>query len=389
MYDLLIKNGELIDPAQCIHAKKDIGITKGKIAAISNDVASSQAKKVIDAQGKIVTPGLIDSHVHVANIITSHGVHPDDVGVRTGVTTVVDSGSTGYATFPGFRRYVVPQVKTDVLCFLAVIPTGQAILPDVWGWYDVNPEETIKVIELNRDIIKGIKIRAIGGLIENQGIKAVKLAKKIATDAGLPLRVHTGIDDQVPAMNKVETFTAELLSLLEEGDIISHIYTHLPGGVIRPDGTVVPELWEAIKRGVVLDVGHAIFMFSFDIAKKGLEKGILPTTLSTDFSGYNLDSPVVLSLAVTMSKFMALGLSLEQVLEMTTINAARVLNENERRGTLKVGMPADLTIAELVEGDFTFYDRREKNTILKGKQLFEPNMTIKSGVVMEAESRYR
>jgi len=302
---------------------------------------------------------------------------------------VIDSGSTGWANFRGFREFVISQAKTDILCFLHAIPAGQAVLPDVWGWYDVNPEATLKVIKDNRDVIKGIKIRANGGLIEELGIKAVKLAKKIAFDAGLPLRVHTGVDDRTVESGKVEAFTRELLSILDKGDIISHIYTPLPGGMIRPDGTLVSELGEALKRGVLLDVGHAIFMFSFDQARKGLEQGILPTTLSTDFASPNFDSPVVLSLPVTMSKFMALGLSLEQVIEMTTINAALMVCDEERRGSLKVGLPADITIAELVEGDFAFYDRREKNTVLKGKYLFEPKMVIKSGIEMKAESHYR
>ena len=389
MYDLLIKGGEVIDPAQNIHGKKDIGVSGGKIAAVENEIASNIAYKVIDAKGKIVTPGLIDAHAHVANILTEVSVPPDEIGVQTGVTTIVDSGSTGYANFPGFRELIISRARTDILCYLHAVPTGQAVLPDIWGWHDLNPEATLKVIEENRDIIKGIKIRANGGVIEKFGIEAVKRAKKLASEAGLPLRVHTGVDDRTIDDDKVEAFTRELLSVLDTGDIISHIYTPLPGGMIRADGTVVPELWDTLKRGVQLDVAHAIFMFGFDRAKIGLEQGILPTVLSTDFSSPNLESAVVLSLAVTMSKFMALGLSLEQVIAMTTLNAARMVNDEERRGSLKVGLPADITIAELVQGDFAFYDRREKTTVLKGKHLFEPRIVIKSGQEIKVESRYR
>jgi len=389
MYDLLIRGGEVIDPAQEIHDKRDVGISGGKIAALEDEIAPSEAKKVIDACGKIVTPGLIDAHAHVADTITAVSVPPDEVGVRTGVTTVVDSGSTGCANFAGFREFIISRASTDILCYLHAIPTGQAVLPDVWGWYDLNPEATLKVIDENRDIIKGIKIRANGGVIERFGIEAVKRAKKMASDAGLPLRVHTGVDDRTVDSGKVEAFTRELLSILDEGDTISHIYTPLPGGMIRPDGTVVPGLREAIERGVLLDVAHAIFMFSFNQAKRGLELGILPTTLSTDFSSPNLESVVVLSLAVTMSKFMALGLSLKQVISMTTSNAARMIHDEERRGSLKIGLPADITISEMVEGDFAFYDRREKTTVLKGKYLFEPRLVIRRGEVMEVEFRYR
>jgi len=390
MYDLLIKGGELIDPAQGIHEKRDIAISKGKIAALKGEIASSQAKKTIEAKGKIVTPGLIDLHVHCSPIITKLGVPPDEIGVSTGVSTIVDCGSTGYANFEGFKKFIIPQAKTDIFALLHVVPTGHAVQPENWGWYEANPEATLQTVEENRGLIKGIKMRAIGSVIEQQGVKAIKLAKKIANEAKLPLMVHFGIwiDEKTP-QSQVDPFMRELLSTMDKGDIITHIYTSNLGGLIKPDGTVYPELWDAIKRGVVLDVANAIFNFSFDIARKGLEKGILPTTLSTDFANVNLNSPVVLSLVVTMSKFLALGLSLDQVIEMTTINPALTLGEEERRGSLKIGMPADISIFELAAGDFTFYDRREKTNILKGKYQLVPKLTIKSGIEIEAAPRYR
>ncbi len=389
MYDLLIKGGKLIDPAQKIHAKKDIAISGGKIAALETDIPPSQAKKVIEAGGKIVTPGLIDLHVHCAPIITSLGVPPDEVGVQTGVTTIVDCGTTGYANFEGFKRFIIPEAKTDILTLLHVVPTGHAVQPEGWGWYDANVEATLKTGEENRDLIKGIKMRAIGSVIEQQGTGVIKMVKKISTEAKLPLMVHFGVwmDENQPD-NMVDAFMRELLSNMEKGDIITHIYSSNRGGAIKPDGTVYPELWDAIKRGVVLDVANAIFNFSFEVAQKGLEQGILPTTLSTDFAALNLDSPVVLSLTVTMSKFLALGLSLDQVIEMTTINPARVLGEEKRKGSLKPGMPADISILRLEEGDYAFYDRREKTNILKGKYQLVPELTIKSGSEIKAGPRH-
>lgn len=390
MYDLLIKGGELIDPAQGIHERRDVAVSGGKIAALETDIASNQAKKVIDARSKIVTPGLIDLHVHCAPIITSLGVPPDEVGVQTGVTTIVDCGTTGYANFEGFKRFIIPEAKTDILTLLHVVPTGHAVQPEGWGWYDANVEATLKTVEANRDLIKGIKMRAIGSVIEQQGVKAIKLSKKIANQAKLPLMVHFGVwMDETQPDSMIDAFMHELLSTMDKGDIITHIYSSNRGGAIKPDGTVYPELWDALKRGVVLDVANAIFNFSFEVAKKGLEKGILPTTLSTDFANINLDSPVVLSLTVTMSKFLALGLSLDQVIKMTTANPARVVGEEERRGSLKVGMPADISILKLEEGDFAFYDRREKTNILKGKYQLVPELTIKSGVEIKAAPRYR
>jgi dihydroorotase len=316
-------------------------------------------------------------------------VPPDEVGVRTGVTTVVDGGSTGYAKFEGFKRFIIPEAYTDIFAFIHVTPNGLSKTPETWGWYDINPDAVLQTIEANRDIIKGIKMRAIGSVIENQGIDAIKIAKRIASAAKLPLSVHIGIwlDETTPE-KQVDAFTIELLNSLDKGDIIEHIYTANPGGVIKPDGTVFPELWDAIKRGVILDVANGIFNFSFNIARIGLEKGVLPTALSTDFVTPNFDTPMVLSLTVTMSKFLALGLSLDQVIEMTTINPARALGEEHQRGSLSVGMKADISILELQEGHFIFQDRIEKDSAIKGNLLLVPKLTIKDGNLIEAWPRH-
>jgi len=390
MYELLIKGGVLIDPVQEIHDRRDIGVSQGKIVALNYDIAPSEAEKVIDAKGKIVAPGLIDIHVHVAEVITPIGVVPDEAGVLSGVTTLCDAGSTGYANFPGFQKFVISQARTDVFCFLHVIPVGLATTPELWGSYAIDPEATLKVIEDNRNVIKGVKIRATGAAIEGAGFEMVRVAKRIATDAGLPLVVHIGIDpwEKTPK-ETVGIFTRELLDLLDKGDILAHVFTPKIGGVIQADGTVVPELKEAMKRGVVLDVANAASNFRFEVARKGLEQGILPTTLSTDLTTTTFNRRAVLSLLVTMSKFLALGLSLHQVIQMTTINPARALKEEYRRGSLQIGMPADISILELVEGDFLFFDNLEENTSLKGTHLLIPKLTLKSGVEIEAYSRFK
>lgn len=390
MYELLIKGGVLIDPVQEIHDRRDIGVSQGKIVALNHDIAPSKAERVIDTKGKIVAPGLIDIHVHVADVITPIGVVPDEAGVLSGVTTLCDAGSTGYANFPGFQKFVISQARTDVFCFLHVIPVGLATTPELWGAYAIDPEATLKVIEDNRNVIKGVKIRATGAAIEEAGFEMVRVAKRIATDAGLPLVVHIGIDpwEKTP-LETVGAFTRELLDLLDKGDILAHVFTPKIGGVIQADGTVAPELKEAMKRGVVLDVANAASNFRFEVARKGLEQGILPTTLSTDLTATTFNRRAVLSLLVTMSKFLALGLSLHQVIQMTTINPARALREEQRRGSLRIGMPADISILELVEGDFLFFDSLEENTSLKGNHLLIPKLTLKSGVEIEAYSRFK
>ena len=379
-YELLIKGGEVIDPAQGIHDQLDIGISQRKIAALTSKIAATEAGRVINATGKIVTPGLIDIHTHIAVGVTRIGVTPDEAGVLSGVTTACDAGSTGYANFSAFKRFIIPQARTDVFCFLHLCPTGLTITPELWGWHGIDPQAMLSTIEENRDIIKGIKLRAIATVAENLGLEAVRVAKRVATEAGLPLLTHIGIDlsEEAKMADKVDAFTRELLPLLDNGDILSHVFTWKAGGIIRQDGSVLSEFREAIERGVVLDVACGMTNFSFEIAEKGLEQGILPDTLSTDITSSNINGPVF-SLVVTMSKFFALGLTLEQVIRMTTINPARALGEERHRGSLRIGMPADISIMEMTEGDFLFSDGKGGNT-LQGKLLLVPKLTLKSGV---------
>jgi dihydroorotase len=377
MYDVIVKGGKVSDPAQGIHGPRDIAVSDGKIAAVSSGIEPGEAKRVIDARGKLVTPGLVDIHLHAAGEVVPLGLAPDEVGVLTGVTTICDGGSTGAANFFDFKRDVASKSQTDVFCFLHIASTGLTNMPEIQRWEDMDPEATLKTAVEHRDLIKGIKLRAIGPLAENLGIEAVKTAKRVAAEAGIPLMVHIGdMRKRVPE-DPMDAFTCQLLPLLEKGDILDHVFTWEAGGVIDPDGNVVPEFRDAIERGIVLDISHGLNHFSFEVARHALDQGILPTTISTDLATMNREWPVV-SLLVTMSKFLALGLSLDQIIEMTTINPARALGEDHRRGTLKPGSLADISILERIEGDFTFSDGRGGNT-RKGEVLLVPHLTLKSG----------
>ena len=376
MYDLLIKGGEVIDVAQSIHRVSDIAVSKGKVAAVAQEIAASETKRVIDARGKLVTPGLIDMHNHTAGGVITMSVEPDKDGVFSGVTTVCDGGSTGYANFPGFKKFVISPASTEVLCFLNVHPTGLALMPEVWNWQLINPEMILKTIAENQELIRGIKIRAAGSLAESLGVELIKAGKKIAVEAGLPLMVHIRTDplEKTPA-DVMETLTRQSLPVLDKGDIWTHIYTPQPGQAIKPDGSALPELREAIARGVFMDVGEGSLNLNFEIAAKALAQGILPDTLSTDVSTFYTARGCVLTRL--MSAFLTLGLSLEKVIEMTTINPARILGKEKNLGSLKPGMNADISVLELKQGDFTFTDSG-RNTI-KGHLLLIPRLTLKSG----------
>jgi dihydroorotase len=388
MYDIVIKGGKVIDPGQQINKILDVAVKGGKIVALMPDIPSDQAKDSINAKGFVVTPGLIDLHTHAAEAIMPLAANPDEIGVETGVTTVLDAGSTGYANFNGFKKLIIPKATTDIFCLINLSPTGQAIIPEIC-WQNLNPELIIELIEENRDIIRGIKFRAGAGAIKDLGIRGIEISKGIAAKVNLPIAVHIGIGlEEEISKETVDAFTSEMLSRLDRGDILVHPYTHRIGGAILPDGTVMAELKEAVNRGVVIDVSPGSSHFSFEICRIGMDNGVMPTTISTDTVNTNMHGPVVFSLPVIMSKFLALGLTLEEVIEKTTIAPAKVIGEEIKRGTLNVNQAADISVIEIKEGDYLFSDGNAGNT-LSGKHLIEPKVTLKSGAEIAAKPRFR
>ncbi len=378
MYDLLIKGGRVIDPAQNIDGKLDIAISGDKIATVARDILSQESQRVVDATDKIVTPGLIDLHCHVYDSILKIGVGPDDAGVKQGVTTVVDGGSAGQATFGGFPKYVIPASRTTVFCFLHLGSLGLSIGPELKDWDEIDLDAIAATIESNLNVIKGIKLRLVGNLVASAGVEVVKIAKKAAKKFDLPIMVHIGDRDKQVS----PTLTQEFLPLMEPGDILSHVFTAQHGSILCTDGTVLPELREARQRGVVLDVANGRFNFSFEVARKGMAQGILPTTLSTDLVLPSLTN-IVYGLTVTMSKFMALGLDLKQIIEMTTINPARAISAEDKIGSLKPGMDADVSILKLLYGTWKLEDSEQQ--IIEATRLIAPSMTIKLGKLIPAQ----
>ena len=378
MYDILIKGGRVIDPAQNIDGTMDVAINKDKIAVVSRDISPQEGKQIIDAKGKIVTPGLIDSHVHAFDSIMKIAVEPDVAGVKHAVTTVVDGGSAGEATFAAFPKHIFPASRTKVFCFLHLCSYGLIPEPELKDWDEVNLDAMAATIEANKSVIKGVKLRLVGKLVTSAGIEVVKTAKKIARQFNLPIMVHIGdTDKQVPA-----SLTPECLSVMEAGDILAHVYCGNQGSVLRPDGTIVPELKAAMKRGVILDPATGRNNLSFAVARKCLAEGILPTTISTDLNHRCLKDRTF-SLPVNMSKFMALGLDLKQVVTMTTINPARAIHEEGKIGSLKPGMAADVSILELKSGAWTLID--SPGETLKTDKLLMPVTAVKDGKVIKAE----
>jgi dihydroorotase len=372
MYDLVIKGGRVIDPSQKIDGPMDVAVSGGKIAKVMPDIPPGEAGTVIDAAGKIVTPGLIDLHTHVYDGVLNNGANPDVVGVNQGVTTVVDGGSAGHALFAGFPNYVIPAARTTVYCFLHIGSFGLAVMPELCCPEEINTDATEAVIRNYPELIRGVKLRIVAKLIASEGIAVVKTAQTTAKKLRLPLMIHIGDRNRWVS----PTLTRELLPLLEKGDILSHFCTGQFGGALGEDGRALPELVAARNRGVILDVANGINNFSYAVARRMLEQGLLPTTISTDVTKSSVDGPAY-GLTVTMSKFLELGLPLGEIIAMTTINPAKAVAIDDRKGSLKPGGDADISILEIHPGRWQLPD--SPGELLNVTRLIRPYMTVKAG----------
>lgn len=381
MYDIIVKNGLVIDPAQGIHEKKDIGLLDGNVAAIESRIGSGQAKKTIDASGMIVTPGLIDIHTHISYKIVNLAIDPMSACLAKGSTTVLDAGSTGELLFPAFRKYVINACKTRIYALLNIESLGMIEFADnpplftnqswpmlITGLNElltsmfINMDDTVKMIEENGDVILGIKWA-------HHGLRALELAREAADKARCLLMAEN-------------RYMPEALSYLKKGDIVTHLFlvkdnvTH-DGGLVDDDMKVQPELFEAVKRGVILDIGHGQGSFSWKVAEEAFRQGIRPDTISTDLWIGNINGPVY-DMPTTMAKFLLLGMSLDDVIKASTARPAEILGKQDEIGTLKPGACADLAIFKLEEGRFPLIDSYGEERL--GRQRLVPVNIIRSGI---------
>ena len=379
-YELLVKGGRMVDPAQGLSAARDVAVAGGKIVGVAPDIAGSEARQVLDARAKIVTPGLIDIHVHVYDGVTPLGIPADPNCIAKGVTTVVDAGSAGAHTFPGLRKYVINVVDTRVYALLNISVLGQSTMSEdlqhgeLLDLRFVNSKLAIRTIERNRDVILGIKIRLSRNITSENDLAALKLAREASDAVQLPLMVHIG-DSYSPLK--------DLLPILKKSDVITHSFRGDPGGILDDRGRVLPEVHAAMARGVHLDVGHGAGSFAFDTAEKALKQDVLPGTISSDVHQFNVNGPVF-DLATTLSKFLHLGLTLEQVVERASTNPANTFGFPEGLGTLREGSEADIAVFELAEGDFDFVDAWRQKRI--GHRKLVPVATVKSGRIYGSAS---
>lgn len=376
--DLLVKGGHVIDPKNKIDSRMDVAITAGKIVEVAADIPAKRAKKVIDATGLLVTPGLIDMHVHVymgnddvyiANGPTS--VAPDGFTFRAGVTTVVDAGSSGWRNFRQFKEQTIDKAQTRVLAFLNIVGTGMVGRLEEQDVNDMNPVMTANMIrQLFPQTIVGIKSAHYWGDF-TQVDKAVEAGKL----ANVPVMVDFGEHDPP---NSIE---ALFMKHLRPGDIFTHTYSYGPDKretVVDEQGKVKPFVFEAQKRGILFDVGHGGGAFSWRQAVPAMQQGFKPDIISTDLHTQSMNGGMK-DLANVLSKFINMGMSVQDAIFRATWSPANVINRKDL-GHLSVGSDADIAVFALRKGDFGFMDVR--GTKLKGTQKLEAELTIRAGKIM-------
>lgn len=383
-FELIIQNGRVIDPLHGVDRVMDIGISNGKIAALQVDLPVPPKTQILDAAGKLVTPGLIDIHVHAAEQVGGFNVDADTVGVNMGVTTVVDAGSCGVLGFPGFRRLVADNAKTRIYHMPNVYLVYQASadfitlkIGAVFVKENFSLSKAIKLFEENADIIVGFKCIAATREPGEAESMPLNYGKQISRATGLPLTVHLGWLPFYSWLSPDRVFQA-----LEARDITTHVYRRV-GNILDDTGRVLPQVLEARDRGVVLDVGHGTGDFDFEVAKRALDQGVLPDTISGDITNDSCVTEPVFSLTETMTKFLSLGVSLNDVIAMTTCNAARAIRREAELGCLAIGREADLSILDYREGVWKLTDGIH-HLNWEGRKLI-PQWTIRAGQIMPCQ----
>jgi dihydroorotase len=378
--NFLLKGGRLLDPASDRDGFFDIRVRDGKVEAIGANLASDGAT-VIDVKDLIVTPGLIDVHLHLMKGLGALGVDPDIFGVGSGVTTVVDAGSAGHSLLAVFRNYVTSSAKTRVLNYVNLSTLGGVTGPGYGILADprlIDEDKIGNAVEANRDFIVGIKIMATGAALGAEGLKPLARARKLGDSLKLPLLVHIG-----ESWNKdtAPVHVGDVLKYLRPGDIVTHMFTVHPGGLLDGNGKLWPQVRDAKESGVLMDVGHGLHNLNFDVARKVLDQGLHPDGVSTDGHRGNRAGPVY-DLPTTMAKLMALGFSLTQVVEMATVNAARLLKRTNEMGTIRIGDPAEISVLKVEEREWKAVDS-QKGSIpayraivpvygIRGESIYEP-----------------
>jgi dihydroorotase len=379
-YSIVIKGGHIIDPKNNINGVMDLAVQDGKIARIDKNIDAKEGKQVVDAKGLYVTPGLIDIHTHVflgtfmeqQYMNGPNAVAPDGFTFRTGVTTIVDAGSSGWRSFPAFKKQTIEHSRTRVLAFLNIVGEGMRGGPFEQNLKDMDARVTAEFARNNAKDIVGIKLAHFEGADWTPADRAAEAGRL----ADIPVMVDFGGSN--PPLPIEELF----MKHLRPGDIFTHCFAQLYGGreyiVDNQTGKVKPFVWEAQKRGIVFDVGYGGISFAFSQGLPAIKSGFYPQTISTDLHIGSMNGAMK-DMLTTMSKFLALGMDLQIVIKASTWTPARVI-KREELGSLSVGSEADIAVLNVREGKFGLFDYTGYK--IEANKKLECEMTIRAGKIV-------
>ena len=371
-YDVLVRGGTVFDPANGVSGLRDVGLEGGRVAAVAVGLEAATADDVLDATGCYVVPGLIDLHTHVYRDVSVFGIAADELCPRTGVTTAVDTGSAGWINYRGLERYIIDRSETRILAFVHLSAVGLPCRRGelVYRGY-ADPDACARVVREHPDTCLGVKIRlyrGVGGEVDVRYL--LRLAIEAAEQCEKPLMVHIS-NSSAPL--------ADLLPPLRAGDIVTHCFHGTgPACVVNEAGQVLPVVWDARDRGVLFDIGHGLGSFTYDVARKALEDGFPPDTISTDIHTLNINGPVY-DLPTTMSKFLNLGMPLEDVIRRSTTEPARAIGRLDGLGHLGVGAEGDVTVLACERGRFDLRD--VEDVVLVGEHRLVCRASVRNGCV--------
>ncbi len=360
-FDLLVKSGRVLDASQKLDRVMDVAIASGRIARLDDHIAASEATEVIDARGKIVTPGLIDIHAHLSReMLPAHCL-------STGVTAIADAGSSG-ADNAGEILDIAKRAPNRMRVLLNLSRSGLEGPGELLDFAKADAAAARRVIESNRDVIAGIKARLSRNAAGEHDLDAIRRAHEVTVPLGLPLMVHVG--------QTVSPMPA-ILALLRPGDIVTHVYSPPPSSILDEGGRVLPEVREARRRGIVFDIGNGRNgHITWDVAERAMQQDFLPDTISSDLTAPGRTDRVF-DFPTVLSKFLMLGMSINQVMASATANAAQAMPPFKALGTLRVAAPADVAVFEIRQGEFEFVDN--VNAKRFGRQKLFPAAVIANG----------
>lgn len=370
---ILLKGGRVLDERNDLDGTYDIFIANGTIAKIGKNIKMDENVRIINCENYIIVPGLIDIHTHTYTEKTSLGINPDRIGLLAGINTIVDAGSSGADNFEDFKKRIIDNSRTSIYEFINLSKIGlTGGAGELASLDNIDLEKNTEIINKYKKIIKGIKVRASNSVVGELGLKPIKIGKDYSNKMGLPLMVHIG--------NSPPTIE-EILNIVDKNDIITHIFHGKKGGILDKNLEIKQIVKDSYKKGVIFDIGHGAASFNFAVARKAIEEGLIPYTISSDIHARNIQEKVQ-SLALTMSKVLACGMTLEKVLYSVTTHPANILDiDNEIREANK----ADLSILTLEDANYQVKDSQNNSTVLK--KIFTIKYAIKNNHLVEIEDR--